>query len=433
MALRTHDGSTMVKATLRKSSKHLTPVEKWLSLEQNSFRRRNRVHSLNHKETVQLSSRYHVFEQNRSRRMRDILRTKDQMKLTLIDIDHTRQRLRGICDFEKRLREGTNSPVFLKEHMKLQRKGEELTLLQNKLHGPNSMIIANQLKEELKAIAYRVEEDSNPGISKGVTGPYDVQLDETSLSKEMELPLIDDDVAGETGGSGGKTDVGGSHKDGNTSPSQDQVMYDGENSDEKDPVSGAQKFSEEFGDVTTSSQLDKHLHTLSRSDSFFPITSSISPKKDELPPLKFKNRQKHCHFVVHRSHRPKQSLYHPTHSALKRAKHAQKRVAELGEKTREDMRKDGVTRKRKETNSPSDSLKGIQQAETIARLQVAKKGISLPDIKTATEHRKQTPRAQTSDSTIQLPKLKVDRDLLSELKRQRYKHKHQSESFPKLP
>ncbi|PIK43650.1 hypothetical protein BSL78_19485 [Apostichopus japonicus] len=442
MAIGITDGSKMVKVTLRKSTKHLTPVEKLLSLERNRDRNRNRVHFLNRRENKQLAKRYHGYEQKSSNRMRDILRTKDQMKLDLIELDYSRRKAKTICEFEKRLREGKGNPVFLKEHLKLVQKEEELAILLDRLNGPNSQMVASHIREELRAINHRVDHSSSS---------YRIEPNFVNSIEQSQSRTIDKN---EVHGTETIEIEGATHellKPVHSEPESESKRIEGAVAENE------QGYPEQFGLQCDEINNEEHINRetkladilekveelprdavigqipfLSRSDSIFPITSSVSQRRNELPPLKVKTRQKHCHFVVHRSHRPRQSTLNPTRSAQKRAKHAQKRVTELTEKTRLDMKKDETMRRRKEVDTPRDSLKGIQQAETIARLEVAKKGITLPDIKTANSQQ-QTPRARTVDISIKLPSLKVDRELLSELKRQRYKHKNQSESFPQLP
>ncbi|XP_072036341.1 uncharacterized protein [Amphiura filiformis] len=142
--------------TCRKAKSSQNALERWTHLEKSSARIRERLIFDNRFENFHLDRHQEDLKSSEEEVLRDIFRAKDHMKLSLIDLAQSKRQIRNsVCDYERKIRRGSHSPVFSLERDRLKKKERELRGLQARLQGPNSQLLAEHVQDELKMIEYR--------------------------------------------------------------------------------------------------------------------------------------------------------------------------------------------------------------------------------------------------------------------------------------
>ncbi|XP_033641763.1 uncharacterized protein LOC117302076 [Asterias rubens] len=463
-------GDTMVKAVNRKPRTFQTPGEKIYSLEEHDTRLRERLLLVNRFEDARLERLQRQITSNERANIGRILRRKDQTRLTLINIACTKRKLQtNVGSFERRLKNGTNSPIFSVELDRVRRREQELSSLRLKLQAPNSQFLAAHVRDELRNIESRL--DANPSRLTNSTNPSSVAGSYTHVKltndKDTETSLIT------TGNSEKMTtdnlkelvdEVHTKMSQTNISTPPGKITPVPEVQEINFPVTQPALEQNKMPDDQLKSSfalsapsvdkpLNLKLEDIPEKPEDIPENKVVSVElpKQELPPLRVTRNKKQKYLSLMQQKLVRTSVNERdqeiSHSALKRERHALQRMAELKVKTREDIQG-------RRTADSDDSLGSIKQQEAVTRLKTSQKSQSqLPSVRRE-EHEKRTKlrdfsRAQTlrkrpsgkrrvTDSStaavgVKLPPLRIDNSILKELKESRLRHRHQSNKLPKLP
>ena len=446
----------MVKAVNRKSRTFQTPGEKIYSLEEHNTRLRERLLFVNRFEDARLERIQRQITSNERANIGRILRRKDQTKVTLINIASTKRKVQANeGEFERRLKNGTNSPVFTVELDRVRRREQELSGLRRKLQAPNSQFLAAHVRDELRNIESRLDASPSRLTStnpSSVAGSYNLNNDqdaginltnnhlgERSKNKPVNSSL--EELVSEVHTKMSQTNI--------SRPKSSSPMN--EEQESKFPVTQPveqNKMDQLEGDIAI--PVPSGETNLSRPVKLEDIPEnkviSVAIPKRELPPLRVTRNKKQKYLALMQQKLSRTLTDRDQeigNSALNRERHALKRVAELKVKTREDIQG-------RRTADSDDSLGSIKQQETVTRLQTNRTSVGStqlptvgkdPEKRAKPSEKSRAPRkrsrrrgAESAAATgVSLPPIRIDVGILKELKESRMRHKHQSHELPKLP
>ncbi|XP_038075810.1 uncharacterized protein LOC119743473 [Patiria miniata] len=452
-------GGAMVKAINRKPRAFQTPGEKSYSLDAHETRLRERLLLVNRFEDARLERLQRQIASNERANIGRILRRKDHMRVTLINIASNKRKIRSnVGDFERRLKNGTNSPVFALELERIRRKEQELSGLSRRLQAPNSQLLAAHVHDELRSIESRL--DTNPSRLVTSQAPSVAEthtpgqphkkhdpVTETSHQPSEQtdtMPINDmDDRLNEVHAKMSQANI--------SKPNNSDLLHG--NQDRNFPVTLPADLEQPKTHPTES---HNRINPVSNSET--PVQLKDVPENTvvavempvrELPPLRATTKSKKQRYLALMQQKLSRTANHRggepeiSNSALQRERHAKKRVAELKVKTREDIQG-------RRTADSDDSLGSIKQQEAVTRLQATRKGSILPSVGEEPERsrararenaralaRKRRQQRLATDSaatgSVSLPPLRIDLDVLKELKESRLRHRNQSHKLPKLP
>ncbi|XP_022104240.1 uncharacterized protein LOC110986579 [Acanthaster planci] len=457
----TNIGGAMVKAINRKPRAFQTPGEKSYLLDAHETRLRERLQLVNHVEDTRLARLQRQIASSERANVGRILRRKDQMRVTLINIASSKRKIRAnVGDFERRLKNGTNSPVFALEQERIRRKEQELEVLCERLRAPNSQLLAAHVQDELRSIESRLDASPSrlvssqpPSVAETCTPikpetstdqkilVNDTTSQPVEQTKTMPINNIDHHLD-EMHAKMSKAII--------SRPKNSDLLHDHEEG--HFPIT----LSTDFEPKTIPREASRRTPvpkpgTPAELKDASKIQNNVVPVEvpvRELPPLRVtrSNKQRYLALMQQKLVRTANRDREISNSALQRERHAVKRVAELKVKTREDIQG-------RRTADSDDSLGSIKQQEAVTRLQVTRMGSILPGVMEAPERsrekardhatpaaratgrrRRQSRRATDSATTgVSLPPLRINVEVLKELKESRLRHRHQSHKLPKLP
>ncbi|XP_033113641.1 uncharacterized protein LOC117114177 [Anneissia japonica] len=415
------DKNEMVTGVSRKHREYLTHIERLENLHHASNRNRNRTNFTNKLENFRLSKKNKQLDSKELHQMRAFFKTKHDLKFNLVDIAKTKRRLNGSeTVFERHLRNGSNEPVFQMEYNRLRHKEQELQLLKDRLEAPNSQILAKRVIDELRNIDLR-----------------SMKSDEFRMAKFNLLPPIakNDDVE--------KSDVtivaesNSTEIEGNQEVQSTERIISGSYQyiDTSEVAGKKSKYEIVLNNRSIETTGTKHARNIKSNRKRFSKDVGL-PNINSRRPIEGQSTHNETNDLSQcNSKLVENTDKNTTMEIVRREKETEERLADLKEGTKYDIQK-------RRTSSligllePRDSLKTLKCFETISKMHLKNSSSNILDRPTPKIQKKRTTKKETqrrSSDVCSLPPLKLNTNLVRELKHQRIRHKKESEGLPKLP
>ncbi|XP_077998602.1 uncharacterized protein LOC144451588 [Glandiceps talaboti] len=419
----------------RKPRGYQSASEKLEHLQNLSRHIRNRADFLNNREKAHLRMRTKQIETHEYAAYSGLYRFKDYMKVDLIDMHKSKKRIqRGVTDFEQALKEGKNLPVFRSEYERLKSKQRKLERLEAELRGPNSFNLAKDLNTRLKLV------DSTLGVNKrgrkinlppidraGTEVENSPAPPETSSDdKTEERPQLGKEEENETD----KSDINNNEEKAGTNQSSAHPVTKAP-VPKKNAMSGVDVMlaSNPVYQRMIQKQQEEEAELRRQEEE-----AELERKRKEelakpLPPLRetlFADMNLRMPRKVVRRRSPVSG------SLLKRKRHAERRISQYKEQSKSDV-------ERKLSNSISSLNKLAHGAAKETTKKRTPRGSDNSDAAStiaslsSDDSTKVARKKKRREGGLMLPPIRVDVNLLTELKEQRIRHKKQSYGLPGLP